>query len=169
MQRKMASVFVIAFMLLTSTLAFAQESDDIQKHGSCKYCGMDRQKFANSRMLIQYDDGTEVATCSVHCAALDLALNIDKTPTALMVADFYTNQLINAEAAVWVIGGNLPGVMTRTAKWAFADKPSVEKFVKEHGGNIASFDDVMKASYQDMYSDTKTIRDKRKKMKMKTQ
>ena len=29
------------------------------------------------------------------------------------------------------------------------------------------FDDAMKAAYEDMYSDTKMIRDKRKMMKMK--
>jgi hypothetical protein len=42
-------------MILTVT-TFAQE--DIKQAASCKYCGMDRQKFDFSRMLIEYDDGT---------------------------------------------------------------------------------------------------------------
>ena len=169
MRKNILSGWVVTFMFLASTLVFAQGNGDTQRHASCKYCGMDRQKFAHSRMLIQYDDGTELGTCSIHCAAVDLALNIDKTPKTLMVADYNTRQLINAETAVWVIGGNKMGVMTKTAKWAFADRAPAEKFVQENGGSIAAFDDVMKASYESMYSDTKMIREKRKIKKMKTQ
>ena len=73
--------------------------DDIKKHPSCKFCGMDREKFAHSRMLIEYDDGTTEGTCSIHCAALDLILNIDKSPKALRVGDYGTKNLINAEKA----------------------------------------------------------------------
>ena len=64
-----------------------------------------------------------------------------------------------------MIGGSKPGVMTKRAKWAFADKPAAEAFIKENGGQLASFDDAMKATYEDMYTDTKMIREKRAKMK----
>ncbi len=43
--------------------------------------------------------------------------------------------------------------MTKRAKWAFNEKEQAERFVKENGGRLASFDEVMKASFQDMYSD----------------
>src|SRR5690242_11161675 len=55
---------------------------------SCKYCGMDREQFAHSRMLIEYDDGTAAGTCSLHCLAVELINNIDKTPTAIKVGDY---------------------------------------------------------------------------------
>lgn len=40
----------------------------------------------------------------------------------------------------------------------------MQKFVKENGGQIATFEQAMKASYEEMYQDTKMIREKRKKM-----
>jgi len=66
----------VVFGVLAITV-FAQE--DIKQSPSCKYCGMDRQKFDFSRMLIGYDDGTSTGVCSLHCAAVELATNIDKT------------------------------------------------------------------------------------------
>ena len=85
------------------------------------------------------------------------------------MADYDKKNLIDAEKAYWVIGGNKPGVMTKTGKWAFADKKDAEAFIKEHGGKLANFDDAMKTTYEDMYNDTKMIREKRAKMKQMKQ
>jgi copper chaperone NosL len=163
---KKGMLFVVLFSFLLSMTGVGFGSDDIQKEPACKYCGMDRGKFAHSRMLVIYDDGSELGTCSIHCLAVDLALNIDKTPSSLQVGDFNTKKLIDAETAFWVIGGNKPGVMTKQAKWAFGSKEDAEKFIMLNGGTLATFDDAMKAAYESMYADTKMIRDKRKKMKM---
>jgi nitrous oxide reductase accessory protein NosL len=59
------------------------------------------------------------------------------------------------------------GVMTRQAKWAFEKKEDAEQFVKENGGTIAGFDQAMKASYEDMYADTKMIRERREARRAK--
>ena len=56
-------------MMLTGAFAFAQQ--DVDKHASCKYCGMDRKMFAHSRMLVVYEDGSELGACSLHCVAVD--------------------------------------------------------------------------------------------------
>ena len=165
MLRVPLAIWMTLILLCLAMPATAQ--DDIQKQPTCKYCGMDRGKFAHSRMLIEYSDGTVVGTCSIHCAAVDLALNIDKTPKAVMVGDYNTKALIDAETAAWVLGGGKMGVMTRNAKWAFAQKGDAEKFIAQNGGKLVTYDDAMKASYEDMYADTKMIRDKRKMMKMK--
>lgn len=167
MKKLYVSMVVMVFCLLVSGIAFAQ--DDIKKHPSCKYCGMDREKFAHSRIYIEYDDGTTEGTCSVHCAAIDLALNIDKTPKAIWVGDYNTKKLIDAEKAFWVIGGSKTGVMTKRAKWAFGKKEDAEKFISENGGNLAVFDEALKSAYEDMYQDTKMIREKRKMKRMKMQ
>jgi len=155
----------LALFLVLGGTAFAQE--DIQKYPSCKYCGMDRQQFAHSRVYIEYDDGTTMGTCSIHCAAIDLALNIDKTPKAIKVGDYQTKSLIDAEKASWVIGGSKMGVMTKRAKWAFEKKDDAEKFIAGNGGTLAAFDEAIKSSYEDMYQDTKVIREKRKMRKKK--
>ena len=142
-------------------------SNDVKEMPACKYCGMSRESFAHSRMLIEYEDSSTVPTCSLHCASLDLALNLDKAPQATRVADYNTKELINAEAATWVIGGKKPGVMTRNAKWAFAKKEDAEKFRLENGGRLAGFDEALEATYKDLGDDTKMIREKRKMMKKK--
>jgi hypothetical protein len=102
---KKALVILMVLGLCFSAMAMILTQDDIKMYPACKYCGMDRAKFAHSRVLLTYDDGTTIGTCSLHCAAVDLALNIDKTPKSIQVGDFQTKALIDAEKASWVIGG----------------------------------------------------------------
>jgi len=156
--------FLLVVLILTGNMLFAQE--DTQKHRSCGYCGMNREQYAHSRMLIVYDDGAEVGTCSIHCSATDLSIYLDKTPKSIYVGDYNTKKLIDAERAVWVVGGEKPGVMSKRAKWAFEKETDARDFIKTNGGNIATFDDAMKAAYEDMYADTKMIRERRKMKRM---
>ncbi len=127
------------------------ESPDVATYPECKYCGMIRKKFAHSRALIEYHDCTAVGTCSVHCLAIDLALNTDKSPKAIMVGDYASKKLIEAEKAFWVIGGSQVGVMSIRGKWAFEEQAGAERFIQTHGGKLADFDAVMKATFEDMY------------------
>ena len=156
---------IIAGLCLSmSGISFAQE--DIKKFPACKYCGMDREKFAHSRVFIEYEDGSAEGMCSIHCAAVELALMIDKTPKAIWVGDMSNKKLIEAEKASWVMGGSKPGVMTKRAKWAFEKKETADQFMKDNGGTAVDFDQVIKASYEDMYADTKMIRERRKMRQM---
>jgi len=161
-------LLLIVLLSLAPTL-FAAEGEDQHQHLSCSYCGMNRTMFAHSRMLISYEDGSSVGTCSLHCAAVELALSIDKSIAKIEVGDYTTKDLIDAESASWVIGGNKPGVMTMRAKWAFADKAAAEAFITANGGSLISFDEALEAAYTDMYKDTQKIRAKRKNMKMSHQ
>jgi nitrous oxide reductase accessory protein NosL len=168
MKSKTAYMLMLAAFLLAAGAAVAVgQMEDIKEHPSCVYCGMDRGKFSTSRMLIKYSDGTEAATCSLHCTALDLAINVGRSPAKIMVADYDTGELVDAERSSWVLGGEKPGVMSRRAKWAFSGKEGRGGFIEAHGGAMVSFEEALKASYEDMYEDTKMIREKRKKMKMK--
>jgi len=166
MKRGRLLVLVMIVCLFSFATVFAQTKEDIQKHPSCKYCGMDREKYGHSRMLVEYEDGTSLGTCSLHCMAVELAIHIDKTPKAILVGDYNSKTLVDAEKASWVIGGNKVGVMTKRPKWAFEKKDDAETFIKENGGEPAAFDIVMKAAYEDMYADTKMIRERRKMRKM---
>ena len=163
MKKQILSVLFIICVLSIDAVAFGDA--DIEKDPSCKYCGMDRAKFAHSRMVVEYEDGTSLGTCSMHCLAIEIVVNMDKTPRALLVGDYNNKKLIDAEKAFWVMGGNKPGVMTKRAKWAFENKADTEKFIAENGGSLSTFDEAMKATYEDMYADTKMIREKRKMMK----
>lgn len=158
---------VVAALLSLSLAPSALAQEDVKASPACRHCGMDREKFAMSRMVIQYDDGTAVGVCSIHCAAVELAGTLDKAPTALQVGDLGTKVLVDAEKATWVLGGAKQGVMTRRGKWAFAERAAAEAFAKENGGTLVSFDEAMKATYEDLWQDTKMIREKRKMMRLK--
>src|SRR5512147_982681 len=92
--------FLIVLMLFfpgASVLAF----DDIDAHRACAFCGMDRKAFGYSRMLVRYDDGSEVGVCSLHCAVIELETNKTRRVKALLVADRDTRNLLEAEQAFW--------------------------------------------------------------------
>ncbi len=152
-------ILAATFLIFAGPMLYA--ADDVKQVPSCKYCGMDREKFAHSRTLVEYDDGKTEGFCSIHCAAVDLAVNIDRAPKRIMVGDYGTKELIDAEKAFWVVGGSKPGVMSARAKWAFQSEAEAAAYVKESGGTPANFETAMKAAYEDMYQDTKAIRERR--------
>jgi hypothetical protein len=145
--------------LFGGSVLWAQDND-IKEIPACLHCGMNRETFAHSRMLIKYTDGSNVGLCSLHCAALELALNTGRKPKVIQVADYNTGVLLDANKVIWVVGGNKTGVMTRRAKWAFGTKAAAEAFIKENGGVMAGFDGAMKASYEDLYEDTKMMQER---------
>jgi copper chaperone NosL len=152
---------LLGAFLLFGFAAMAGAADDISRAPSCKYCGMDRERFAHSRTLIEYDDGKAEGFCSIHCAAVDLAVNIDRAPKRILVGDYGTKELMDGEKAFWVVGGSKPGVMSARAKWAFKTEADAAAYIKESGGSPATFEIAMKAAYEDMYQDTKAIRERR--------
>ena len=121
----------------------------VESPKACRQCGMDRTVFDQSRMLIEYADGTTVGVCSIHCAAADMKQNKDKQVKSLMVADYTTKDLTDARAATWVIGGKKEGVMTSLAKWAFAREEDAQQFVQENEGKVVPFDQAMKAAEEE--------------------
>jgi len=125
--------------------------DDISAHPGCSYCGMDRKKYAYSRVLLRYRDGSEAGLCSVHCAGIDLALHPEKGPAQIMVGTYDYRSLVDAEKAVWVLGGSNYGVMSIRGKWAFEKREDAEEFMRDFGGAITGFREVMNAAYEDMW------------------
>jgi hypothetical protein len=118
---------------------------------------MDRRAHSNGRVVVQYNDGKTEGLCSLHCAFIDIFLNSRRTLIDLHAADYYSASLTEAENAFWVIGGGKPGTMSKKATWAFVKKDDAERFIRINGGGLATFDQVIKATYDDMYRDTKSI------------
>jgi copper chaperone NosL len=125
--------------------------NDITAHPKCAYCGMDRKEYAYSRVLLKYRDGSEVGLCSVHCAGLDLALHPEKVPARIMAGTYDRGDLVDADKAVWVLGGSKHGVMSIRGKWAFEKREDAEAFIREFGGSISDFRNVMTAAFEDMW------------------
>lgn len=139
--------------------------NELARYPKCPYCGMDRKQYHHSRHLVHYQDDLVDATCSLHCAALSLALNLDRGPKAIYATDFGAKAdpkpLVNVDNATYLIGSKLPGVMTGQSKVAFADKAAAAAVQKEQGGELGDFDAALQAAYQSMASDTAMIRKKR--------
>jgi copper chaperone NosL len=139
--------------------------DEMAKYPKCPYCGMDRTEFQHSRHLVQYDDDLVDGTCSIHCLAVSLSLNLDRGTKAIYAADFGSadkvKPLVSAEKAVYLIGSDLKGTMSATSKMAFSDEAAAKVAEAAHGGTRGSFDDALRHSYTDMAKDTIIIRKSR--------
>lgn len=138
--KKIFGIIALAGFLVSTAIAFAQS--DIEAHPNCAKCGMFRKAFGYSRMLVQFEDGGEIGVCSVHCAVLALKANQGRKVKALLVADRGTRELLEAEKAIWTMGGKKPGVMTNLPKWAFGSREAAEEFVRVNGGEIVAWEDV---------------------------
>ncbi|MCU0766011.1 MAG: nitrous oxide reductase accessory protein NosL [Gammaproteobacteria bacterium] len=145
--------------------------DELAKYPKCPYCGMDRKQYHHSRHLVQYADDLADGTCSLHCAAISLAINLDRGPKAIYAADFGAaaeiKPLVNVDEATYLIGSKLPGVMTARSKKAFGSKAVAEAAQKENGGELGNFDAALKAAYASMADDTLMIRKKRAEKRAK--
>ena len=146
--------------------------NELQKYPKCPYCGMDRKQWQHSRHLIHYSDDLVDGTCSLHCAALSLALNIDRGPKAIYAADLGSagnpKPLVNVEEATYLIGSKLPGTMTQKSKMAFASRQAAQEAQKVHGGELGDFDAALRAAYLSMAEDTIMIRKRRAEKRHKS-
>ncbi len=145
--------------------------NELQKYPKCPYCGMDRTEWNHSRHLVHYEDDLVDGTCSLHCAALSLSLNIDRGPKAIYAADYGSAEkikpLVNVDKAYYVIGSKLKGTMTARSKVAFANENAANTARREHGGKLGRFDEALAAAHEDMAKDTTMIRKRRAEKRAK--
>ena len=136
---------------VTKAASPAATAVEVEAPEGCEHCGMNRIRFSRSRMLVKYSDASQAGTCSIRCMVVDLDAKGKKTVAALLVGDYGVegNPLINAQTATWVIGGNLRGVMTPIAKWAFATKASAEAFIAVNEGRLATYAEAEAAARED--------------------
>jgi nitrous oxide reductase accessory protein NosL len=139
--------------------------NELQKYPQCPYCGMARKQWHHNRHLVHYSDDLVDGTCSLHCAALSLALNMDRGPQAIYAADYGSTAdpkaLLNVQEATYLIGSDLPGTMTRQSKVAFASPQAAQEAQSKHGGQLGDFDAALRAAYMSMADDTIMIRKRR--------
>ncbi len=147
--------------------------NDIDKYPKCPYCGMDRRQYHHSRMLVHYSDDLPDATCSLHCASLSLALNIDREPKAIYVADNASateiKPLVEADKATFLVGSQIKGVMTKRSKVAYGSEEAAKTAQTANGGELANFDQALLTVYTDMSQDVTMIRKNRAERRKRAQ
>jgi copper chaperone NosL len=138
------------------------EENDLEKYPSCPYCGMDRRYNHSSRMLIQFSNDLPDPLCSIHCGAISLALNLSLDPKAIYVADNAVDTdprpLVEVSKATFLVGSDLPGVMTWNSKVAYGSAAAAEAAKKAHGGQLMDFAQTLKVSFTDLADDVDRMR-----------
>ena len=142
-------ITAICLLLCTLFVGAAIAHEDIDTHRSCEYCGMDRKVYGYSRALVVYEDGSRTGVCSLHCAVTELNAHKEKKLKQLLVADRDSHQLIDAQQAVWVLGGSKRGVMTPFPEWAFATKSAAQAFIAANGGKITTWQEALTAAREE--------------------
>ena len=155
--KKFCSI-TISFIILCIYffLAIPFKIDAKEEPKWCPLCGMNLKMYHQTSNRLTFSDGTKVQTCSIFCAAQFY----EKRPTEIdrwEVVDYETKGWIDAKKAHWLIGSDIPGVMTAISKIAFLSVEDVKKYEKKHGGTIGTFDDALNRTLSDMGSDRKMI------------
>jgi len=146
--------FVILWFCFFLALPF--QTDAKEEPQWCPLCGMNLEMYHQTSNRLTFSDGTKVQTCSIFCAAQFY----EKRPTEIdrwEVVDYETKGWIDARKAHWLVGSDIPGVMTAISKLAFLSMEDAKKYQKKHGGTIGTFDDALNRTLSDMGSDRKMI------------
>jgi len=145
--------------------------NDLEKFPKCPYCGMDRRQFHHSRMLLQYSDDLPDGVCSLHCAAISLAVNVDREPKSIWVADNASaaeiKPLLEVDQATFLIGSRIKGVMSRRSKVAYGSEAAARAAMAENGGDLGNFEQALLAAYTDMSQDVAMIRRSREERRQR--
>ena len=145
--------------------------NDLEKFPKCPYCGMDRRQFHHSRMLLQYSDDLPDGVCSLHCAAISLAVNVDREPKSIWVADNASaaeiKPLLGVDQATFLIGSRIKGVMSRRSKVAYGSEAAARAAMAENGGDLGNFEQALLAAYTDMSQDVAMIRRSREERRQR--
>ena len=146
--------------------------NEFEKYPRCPYCGMMRKAFSHSRHLIVYDDDSVDATCSIHCAAISLSLNMDRGPRTIYAGDAGAEAeikpLVDSAEMTYVIDPNQMGTMSMVSKFAYADPAKAEAAAAADGATQVGFDDALRAAFAAMAEDTIGIRKRRAEKRAKS-
>lgn len=144
--------------------------NEFEKFPRCPYCGMMRRAYSHSRHLIVYDDDMVDGTCSIHCAAISLSLNMDRGPKAIYAGDAGAadeiKPLFDVATGTYVIDPTKPGTMSAVSKFAYADKAKADE-AAANGAEQTDFDGALKLAYAEMADATIMIRKRRAERRAK--
>ncbi len=123
----------------------------------CSVCGMNLKMFYKTSYI-----AGDKQYCSIRCLVADMESNkIDLN--SIEVIDVNSQKPILAKDAYFVIGSDIKGTMSSVSKLAFKSKDEAIKFIKEHGGKLAQFQDALKEAQKSLDSDSSMVKAKKEK------
>jgi len=136
---KILAVCLFAFV---SLLQYAPGVSSEEAREDCNLCGMWIDQYMHTRHVLTTDDGTRVSFCSFTCAAKYIKRH-GADVKQLQAADYPTAGLVPSEDAFYLVGSDVPPVMSYTSIIAFADIETAEGFQKLHGGRIMTLAEAL--------------------------
>lgn len=123
-------------------LFFAFGAIPAEAREDCRVCGMWIDQYPRTRHVLTEADGVQVSFCSLTCAARYLKKK-GVVIKLLRAADYLTGELVEVHDAVYLVGSDVPPVMSYISVIAFASRDAASGFQKVHGGTFMTFDQVL--------------------------
>jgi nitrous oxide reductase accessory protein NosL len=136
-------------LLMTCLLLFSCAPDEPAEaekkekaEARCTMCGMDTS-ISKGRFLIDFQDGTTIDACCGRCAA-SLTRKQSSPIYKVRAYAYDTGALIDGKEASYVFGADIiPEGSMAPPVFAFSTEEAARAFIGEHGGRLATLDDVL--------------------------
>ena len=151
-------------------------TNELTKYPRCRYCGMERAKFSHTRHLLVYEDDSVEGTCSLHCSAISLSLNMDRGPKVIYAGDAGAagdnKPLVAVDKMHYVVDPSKPGTMTKVSNSAYANRAAADaaastEAAAKAGAKVQDFNAALTSAYLVMAEDTIMLRKRRGEMRKK--
>ncbi|MCF6309580.1 MAG: nitrous oxide reductase accessory protein NosL [Sulfurimonas sp.] len=168
--KKIVYVLLITLLLFSSSSLFAFSKEvtnptlvQVGKHKHwCPVCGMSLKKFYKTSHVSKQNSSTPKQYCSMRCLVVDMSQNSIDTKN-IQVVDVVSQKLIDAKSAIYVVGSEVKGTMSKVSKLAFSSAEAAEDFSIENGGDIVVFDKVLQMAQESIKSDMAMVTKKKTK------
>lgn len=169
--KKILGLFIFLFGMFFSSLNAAEMFQTVEAKDAtliktdsskefCNVCGMHLTKYYKTNHTAEFKNGHQEQYCSLHCLS-EVHKDYEQRIKNIQVVDTNSLKLIDAKKAFYVVGSSKEGTMSPISEYAFSTKIEAEKFKKEFGGEIHTFEETLKLSKDKLDKDNEILDEKR--------
>lgn len=169
--KKILGLFIFLFGIVFSNLNAAEMFQTVETKDAtliktdsskefCNVCGMHLTKYYRTNHTAEFKNGHKEQYCSLHCLS-EVHKDYEQKIKNIQVVDTNSLKLIDAKKAFYVIGSSKEGTMSPISEYAFSTNIEAEKFKKEFGGEIHTFEETLKLAKDNLDKDNEILDEKR--------
>ena len=169
--KKILGLFIFLFGIVFSNLNAAEMFQTVETKDAtliktdsskefCNVCGMHLTKYYKTNHTAEFKNGHKEQYCSLHCLS-EVHKDYEQKIKNIQVVDTNSLKLIDAKKAFYVVRSSKEGTMSPISEYAFSTKIEAEKFKKEFGGEIHTFEETLKLSKDKLDKDNEILDEKR--------
>ena len=123
---------------------------EITKKLGCENCGMNIERFIQTSHAIHTADGKNHYFCSINCCTSAWNKN-NYSNASVFAIDKKSVEYVPTKNLYYVIGSNLPAVMSQVSKYAFRDSTLAEQFkLEQEGDTILNYKETFKLCEEEL-------------------